>query len=59
VDADERGGLAWGVEVAEGEGYGLFDGLAGGVAGLGEAFEAEDAEVAPAGGEVGVGDLAD
>ncbi len=58
VDADERS-FGAGVEVAEGEGYGLFDGLAGGIAGLGEALEAEDAEVSPAGGEVGVGYLAD
>ncbi len=60
VDADQRRGF--GVEVAHGERDGVFDGAAVGVgvevARLGEAFEAEDAEVSPAGGEVGIGDLA-
>ena len=61
VDADDgRGWPSVGrgrFEVAHGEGYGGFDGFAGGVAGLGDAFEAEDAEVSPAGGEVCVGDF--
>ena len=60
VDADQRRGF--GVEVAHGERDGVFDLAAVGVgvevARLGEAFKAEDAEVSPAGGEVGIGDLA-
>jgi hypothetical protein len=60
VDADERGrSIRSGGEVAHDEGYGGFDGLVRRGAGFGEAFEAEDAECAPAGGEVGIGDLAD
>jgi hypothetical protein len=55
VDADDgRSGL----KVAHGEGDGRLDGLTVGVAGLGEALEAENAELSPAGGEGGIGDLA-
>ena len=54
VDADDGGS---GVDVSHDEGNGGLTGLAGGIAGGGEALEAEDAEVAPAGGEVGIGDL--
>ena len=62
VDADDG---RRGVDVAHDEGDGGLD-AAGGrgegvVAGLGvgdDAFEAEDAEVSPAGGEVGIGELA-
>ena len=62
VDADD-GGL--GVDVSHDEGDGGFDADGGGgdgvVAGLGGCnggFKAEDAEVSPAGGEVGIGELA-
>lgn len=69
VDADDgRVGLpvgAGGVGVAHDESDGAFGaserGGDGGVAGCGvgdDAFEAKDAEMAPAGGEIGVGDLA-
>ena len=69
VDADDGriGGAVGtdGLEIAHDEGNGGFGagerGGEGGVAGFGighDAFEAQDAEVAPAGGEVGVGDLA-
>ncbi len=61
VDANDRrcrGPVGRGrVDVAHDEGDGGFQGLAGGVAWLRNAFEAEDAEGPPAGGEVGVGDL--
>ncbi len=63
MDADDGRGC---VDISHDEGDGGFDALAGGregiVAGLGvvdDALEAEDAEVSPAGGEVGVGYLAD
>ena len=63
VDADD----GWScVDVSHDESDGGFDTLVGGwegiVAGLGvvdDALEAEDAEMTPAGGEVGVGNLAD
>ena len=63
MDADDG---RRGVDVAHDEGDGGFDAAAGcgmaalqGSGSVDEAFEAEDAEVSPAGGEVGVGDLAD
>ena len=60
VDADQGRAIA---QIAHGEGDGVLDGAAIGVrvqvARLGEAFKAVDAEVSPAGGEVGIGDLAD
>jgi len=62
VDADDggRGGVeGGGLEVAHDEGYGRLNGFAGGITGGGEAFKAEDAEVSPTGGEVGIGDLGD
>ena len=46
-------------KVADGEGDGGLDRLAGRVARGGESFEAEDAEVAPAGGEIGIGYFGD
>jgi hypothetical protein len=61
VDAhDRRDWLAVGsgrVNVTHYERDGSFDGFAGGIAGLRDAFEAENAKVAPAGGEVGVSDF--
>jgi hypothetical protein len=56
VDTDD-----WGicVDVPHDEGDGAFDGFARGVAGDWDAFEAEDAEVSPAGGEVGFGNFGD
>jgi len=62
VDADDGGGFKFRrarVEIAEGEGDGGFDGFSCGIAGDGEGFEAEDAEVSPTGGEVRIGDLGD
>jgi hypothetical protein len=63
VDADERGdalaGGGGGVEVTHGEGDGRVDALETGGGGRGDGFEAEDTEVSPAGGEVGVGYFAD
>jgi len=59
VDADDRRGGAEVGQVAHDEGHGGFDLFAGRVAGDGEAFEAEDAEVSPAGGEIGIGDFGD
>jgi hypothetical protein len=51
VDADERGR---GLEVADGKGYGGVDALETCGGGFGDGFKAEDAEVSPTGGEVGV-----
>jgi hypothetical protein len=56
VDADQGDA---GVEVAHGEGNGAFDVFQGRVAGLGDALEAENAEMSPTGREIGVGDLSD
>lgn len=47
------------MNVAHDEGDGALERLAVGFAGLREAFEAEDTEVTPAGGEVGIRDLRD
>ena len=46
-------------EVPHDEGNGAFDGAARWVAGLRHAFKAEDAELAPTCGEVGIGDFGD
>jgi hypothetical protein len=63
VDADERGdafsGGGGGVEVADGEGDGGVDALKAGGRWGSDGFKAEDTEVTPAGGEVGVGYFAD
>jgi len=56
MNADDRG---LGVDIAHDEGDRALDGLAVRLAGLGETFEAENAEVPPARGEVGVGNLRD
>ncbi len=55
-----------GIDVAHDEGDGRFDadggsgdGVVTGLGGLADAFEAKDAEVSPAGGEVGIGEFAD
>jgi len=54
VDADD-GRMR--MDVAHDERESAFDGLAVGLAWVGEAFEAEDAEVSPASGEVCIGDF--
>jgi hypothetical protein len=54
VDADD-GRLA--MDIAHDEGDGAFDRFARGIAGLRDAFEAKDAKLTPAGGEVGVSDF--
>jgi len=63
VDADDGGvcriSVCRSLDVAHDEGYGRFEGLAGRVSGDRDALEAEDAEVSPAGGEVGFGNLGD